>query len=1603
MTKKTIKNVSKTFLSSLVIFNLVFTTAAVPVVSLAFEERINTLPATQTTATQAEKGETEKETKGDKEDKGDKGEKGDPTKPDPTKKEEDGGGTPFNFARKEEVKGSETGPTCSESENMIQNGGFENPNITNQYGWAVFNEGAGTDWSVDWNGSFTGAPKNANIEIHHGVAGWTSFEGDQHAELDSDWGGPTDSMYGEEASTTISQTINTTPGTTYEISFAFSGRPNVGIDDNALNLEINGTSFGGVTLYQDMIGDNNTDWHVYTYTFVANTSSTTIEFSDVGDADSYGTLLDDVRVCGDDKGDMGGSINVCKVIVNSEGQVVDGTEFSNDSFTIPFTGTPDAVFTTPLQWNYKFGSDMQYDAQCVKASGLDLDTYTYGEEITAGPTNWTVTYTEGDINSPDGAYAFSADNIFSDGFIELGGENMIDTTLFVINKENAKVCPINVPVYARIKLTPQPYGWRNWGTGNTSEKIFVGGSDSQTNENGGDVYADKEWFMIHDGTNFVNDADIAAYRDVPGIALQRMDGAIRVALYGYLYEEYPPTLDGADIAKIEADRVGNSKIPNYYMRNRELSQFSIEFTTQTEFPSRSTTVIPVSQMSDPANPMDYTPGVHQYHPGSDNFRIISNLSQAHMLVTTGSDGFYTHYAKVVNDEGDCGGEEEKTGTLVVKKVIEGQGNGTFHFNGPMGTFDITTSNGSGSESISDLEEGTYSVTEIAMDGWEVVSSTCGSVTVVEDQTVECTIVNTLDDGNPGCEGNDCPGEGACESGAIWARFNIASFLNYGSGDVTSNAYLGSSGNMIAEGQWFMVFDGTNFINDADISTYEDVPGLAVQRMNGQVRIVLHGSGDSAPTYLETIDGSIEFFNGLVSAVSQDLSGNNMLEDGSGNSALDTVTLAGDHAYFDLQVDTNDDGFYVNYFYSLDEECDEDGDDEGPTIYVYDPACFTITGSLFDFAAYTDVVDNQDENLAITVDSSSVVYGTAGSYPVTYSATDSDGNTTTIIHNFVIQTECDGGEDGDPKIAVYKQACVDENATAYDFAAYAYAYDLEDDSNLTVTVDSSDVDFGTAGSYDVIYSATDSDGNTVTVTETFVISKDCDQNPNDYNPVITVTGQACVNLSVTAFDFAAGATATDVEDGNLTGSIAIDSSDVEFGTAGSYTVVYTVTDSDGNTTTLNRTFTIDADCDNGGNDEFPLIAIPQQSCVSISATSYDFAAGVNVSDAEDGNGTITAVIDDSAVQFGTAGTYDVIYSATDSDGNTTTTTVSFTIQTSCGNDDGGDAFPVITVLGQSCVSTGVLSYDFEAGASATDLEDGSVQVIIDYSAVQFGAAGVYDVTYSATDSDGHNTTVTVPFTISSDCGSGGGSDADPTINAPTACVLNSATEFDFLAGVTASDSEDGDLTSSIVVTGEENVVFGTNGAYDVTYEVTDSMAQTTSVTRTINISEDCDNGGGGGGGGGGGSSSGSRRNRGEVLGAETGCMQFTQYYDTGDVNTEVSALQTFLNGYMDAGLTVNGVYDVATTQAIHDFQAMHWDDVIDPWTPPLTPNTTGRFYKTTRMTVNAIIDCPEMPVYLEDPMIMYVITEVKDQKSFDEDQIEMVTELLATAQGTTFEK
>jgi len=166
-------------------------------------------------------------------------------------------------------------------------------------------------------------------------------------------------------------------------------------------------------------------------------------------------------------------------------------------------------------------------------------------------------------------------------------------------------------------------------------------------------------------------------------------------------------------------------------------------------------------------------------------------------------------------------------------------------------------------------------------------------------------------------------------------------------------------------------------------------------------------------------------------------------------------------------------------------------------------------------------------------------------------------------------------------------------------------------------------------------------------------------------------------------------------------------------------------------------------DSAGLEAYMSAVMPQAPYITLNgsamvdheqATSY-VDAGATATDVVDGSVT---VIMTGSVDSNVAGAYTLSYSATDSEGNvsrvlTRTVTVADTIA------------PVITLAGDATVEIELGSTYTDAGASATDTVDGSVDVVITGS-VDTAAAGTYTLTYTATDSAGNEASQTRNVTV-----------------------------------------------------------------------------------------------------------------------------------------------------------------------------------------------------------------------------------------------------------------
>lgn len=184
--------------------------------------------------------------------------------------------------------------SCNPEVNLLANGSFEDVVVENKAGWDIFQSGlAGLGWFADWVISL-GAPEIANIEVQTSSL-WTPSDGNQYAELDSDWGGPGSNDGPDEvARTHIYQFVPTIPGETYTLTWDFSPRPRTDVYENDLLAFVNNVVVAENTASGEVNSD--TVWESHSYSFVASGDETSIAFEDIGTHDSVGTLLDNVSL-----------------------------------------------------------------------------------------------------------------------------------------------------------------------------------------------------------------------------------------------------------------------------------------------------------------------------------------------------------------------------------------------------------------------------------------------------------------------------------------------------------------------------------------------------------------------------------------------------------------------------------------------------------------------------------------------------------------------------------------------------------------------------------------------------------------------------------------------------------------------------------------------------------------------------------------------------------------------------------------------------------------------------------------------------------------------------------------------------------------------------------------------------------------------------------------------------------------------------------------------------------------------------------------------------------------------------------------------------------
>ena len=455
-----------------------------------------------------------------------------------------------------------------------------------------------------------------------------------------------------------------------------------------------------------------------------------------------------------------------------------------------------------------------------------------------------------------------------------------------------------------------------------------------------------------------------------------------------------------------------------------------------------------------------------------------------------------------------------------------------------------------------------------------------------------------------------------------------------------------------------------------------------------------------------------------------------------------------------------------------------GDGTPPVITLVNGDIGTPNYTVERGTTYTDPGATADTGETVIVNTSQLDMSTAGTYTVYYSATDASGNTGTASRTVIVEDTTapvislvDGDNQGSSTYTV-------ERATTYtDPGASA-------DTGETVTIDTSQLDMSTSGTYTVYYSATDASGNTGTASRVVIVR-------DTIAPVLSLIGSNpyIVERGTTYND--PGATADTGE------TVAVNTSQLNMSIIGNYIVYYSATDAAGNTGTAYRTVTV-------RDTIAPVISLTGSSTYTVErGTTYN-DPGATTDTGE------FVTMDTSQLDMSTSGTYTVYYSATDAGGNTGTASRTVIVEDTTA--------PVISLTGSSTYTVERATTYNDPGVTA----DTGETVTIDTSQLDMSTSGTYTVYYSATDAAGNTGTASRTVIVQDT--------TSPVI------TLSGNNPYVVERGTTYNDPGATADTGETVAVNTSQLNMSTIGSYVVYYSATDAAGNTGTATRTVTVQD-----------------------------------------------------------------------------------------------------------------------------------------------------------------------
>lgn len=296
----------------------------------------------------------------------------------------------------------------------------------------------------------------------------------------------------------------------------------------------------------------------------------------------------------------------------------------------------------------------------------------------------------------------------------------------------------------------------------------------------------------------------------------------------------------------------------------------------------------------------------------------------------------------------------------------------------------------------------------------------------------------------------------------------------------------------------------------------------------------------------------------------------------------------------------------------------------------------------------------------------------------------------------------------------------------------------------------------------------------------------------------------IEINSEEVDYLSGITARDVfNDTDITSSIEIDSSDIDYTRNGSYDLIYSVEDHLGNETVKIVQVYIQDTIEPTIKDYKNLILE-----VDTDIDNYEFWEGVIVTD--NSLHPVTHSLNLENLKIGTIGEYEIEYIAIDESNNEKRVSVKVKVI-----DTEKPEMKNISDLTIS-VNTPLEKSIFVQNVLVEDNYDGIISLehlMIDYHLVNSNKPGVYPVLYFVSDTSGNYTEKVIYVTVIDE-------DKPSILNVGDIRVPVRTENIDYLENISCEDVTDGNLTNQIIVY-DDLVNLNKIGTYPLMYFVSDS--------------------------------------------------------------------------------------------------------------------------------------------------------------------------------------